>query len=314
MKRSLLLVSAIALMVLVGGCSGGTDTSTTTSTSLPDTSTTVETTSTTGTTLPVGVLETIRHEETERRLTYAGDWTASDNNLASGKSFAYAGSAGASLTVRFIGTQLSWIAKTGPLYGLADITVDGTGVETVDLYSPVVAWQQVVWQSDTLSLGPHTVTIAWTGEKAANAKATNINVDALEVLGVLTGRYQQTNAKLVYAGTWKATSDASASGASFMFANSSGASVTIRFTGIGLSWLAKKSPAYGQAQVTVDGGSPVTVDLYSADVLWRQEVWNSGILGSGSHVVIIQWTGSKNAAATDTNINVDYFDVTGTLE
>ena len=314
MKKSLLVACVIVLVVLVGGCSGGTASTTTTSTSLPDTSTSLETTSTTATTLAVGVLETIRHEETERRLTYSGDWTASDNNSASGKSFVYAGSSGASLTVRFIGTQLSWIAKTAPPYGTAEVKVDGSGVETVDLYTAAVAWQQVVWQTDTLSLGPHVVTIAWTGQKAKAATGTNINVDAIEVHGVLTGRYQQTNEKLVYTGTWKATSDASASGDNFAFANSSGAAVTIHFTGIGLAWLAKKSPAYGEASVTVDGGSPVIVDLYNADVLWRQEVWNSGVLGSGSHTVTIEWTGNKNAAATDTNINIDYLDVTGTLE
>jgi hypothetical protein len=314
MKKTLLVASILVVMGLAGGCSGGADSATTSSTDRPDTVTSLETTSTTTTSLPAGVFETIRHQETERRLTYAGDWTASDNSSASGGSFAFAGSSGASLTIRFVGTQLSWIAKKSPAYGQAEVTVDETSVGTVDLYSADEAWQQVVWQTDTLSVGPHVVKIAWTGEKTAAAEDTNINVDAIEVNGVLTGRYQQTNSKLVYAGDWKATTDELASGENFAFANASGATVTIRFNGVQLAWLAKKSPAYGEAQVTVDGGSPVTVDLYSADVLWRQEVWNSGILGSGSHTVIIQWTGRKNAAATDTNINIDYLDIAGTIE
>jgi hypothetical protein len=314
MKKSLLVASLLVLLSLMGGCSGGADETTTSSTDLPDTSTSLETTSTTATTLPAGVFEIIRHQETEGRLTYAGTWKASDSDSASGKSFAFAGSSGASLTIRFVGTQLSWIAKKSPAYGKAEVTVDGSSVGSVDLYSADEVWQQVVWQTDTLSVGPHAVTIAWTGEKTAAATGTNINIDAIEVNGVLTGRYQQTNNKLVYAGDWKATSDASASGDSFAFVNAAGASVTIRFNGVHLVWLAKKSSSYGKAQVTVDGGSPVTVDLYSADVLWRQEVWNSGVLGSGSHTVVIQWTGSKNAAATDTNINIDYLYVAGTLE
>jgi hypothetical protein len=312
-KRSLLVASILVVMVLAGGCSGGAVTTTST-TDLPVIPTIPETTSTTGTTMPAGVFGTSRHQETERRFTYAGDWNASDNNSADKGSFLFADSSGASLTIRFVGTQLTWIAKKAPAYGQAEVTVDDSSVDIVDLYSADEVWQQVVWQTDTLSAGPHAVTLAWTGEKTAAATGTNINVDAIEVHGVLTGRYQQTDAKLVYAGDWKATSDASASGESFAFANASGASVTIRFNGVHLVWLAKKSPAYGQAQVTVDGGSPVTVDLYSADVLWRQEVWNSGVLGSGSHTVVIQWTGSKNAAATDTNINIDYLYVAGTLE
>ncbi len=312
-KKSLLVASVLVMMVLLGGCSGSAGT-TTTSTSLPDNSTIPETTSTTATSLPVGVFETTTHQETERRFTYAGSWKASDNNSATGSSFTFANSSGASLTIRFVGTELSWIAKKSPVYGQAEVTVDGTSVGNVDLYSADVVWQQVVWQTGTLSVGPHVVTIAWTGQKAPAATDDNINVDAIEVHGVLTGRYQQTNTKLVYAGNWKATSDSSASGENFAFANASGASVTIRFDGIQLAWLAKKSSVYGEAQVTVDGGDSVTVDLYSADVLWRQEVWNSGMLGSGSHTVVIQWTGRKNAAATDTNINIDYLEVTGTLE
>jgi hypothetical protein len=312
-KKTLLVAGILVVMVLVGGCSGGAAT-TTSSTDVSDTSTSLETTSTTGTTLPAGVFETVTHEQTERRLTYAGDWTNSDATSASGQSFVFADSAGAALTIRFIGTNLSWIAKTAPKYGQAEVTVDGASAGIVDLYSAAELWQQVVWESDTLSVGPHVVTIAWTGEKTAGAQGTNINVDAIKVLGVLTGRNQETNAKLVYGGVWKADSNTSASGQSFKFADSSGTSVTIKFNGIQLIWLAKTSPVYGTAQVTVDGGSPVTVDLYSADALWRQEVWNSGLLGSGSHTVVIKWAGSKNAAATGTNINIDYLDVTGTLE
>ena len=90
--------------------------------------------------------------------------------------------------------------------------------------------------------------------------------------------------------------------------------MTIHFTGTRLAWIAKESHVYGKAKVTLDGGSPVTVDLYSASVLWLQKVWDTGILASGAHAVKIEWTGTKSAAATDTNINVDAVDVTGTLD
>jgi tRNA A37 threonylcarbamoyladenosine biosynthesis protein TsaE len=314
MKKGLLVAIILVLAVLTCGCSGGTDASTTTTTAPVPTSTTQATTTTTTTSLPPGVFETVRHEEIERRFTFSGDWTASNNDSASGKSFVYADSEGASLTVRFVGTAAAYVAKKSPRYGVAEVTLDGTAVATVDLYSAEEAWQQVVWETSELASGPHVLVIAWTGEKAAAAEGTNINIDAVEVNGVLIGRYQQTNAKLEYEGTWKATSDPSASGENFAFANSEGASVTIRFNGVQLTWLAKTSPAYGQAAVTVDGGAPITVDLYSAEVKWRQAVWTSDLLGSGSHTVVISWTGNKNAAATDTNINIDYLDVTGFLE
>lgn len=313
MKRSLLVASILVLMVLVGGCSAETATTTTTSSTLPETSTTQEATSTTATSLPAAGSQAIRHQQTEPRFTYSGTWKTSSATAASGGSFAYADSSRASLTIRFIGTHLAWIAKTSPVYGEAEVTVDGGSASTVDLYSATTAWQQTVWETETLDSGPHTVTIAWTGLKNAAATGTNIDVDAIEVDGVVTGHYQQSNAKLAYSGSWTTTSSSSASGGSFAFADSSGSSVTIQFTGIELDWFAKQSPAYGIAQVTVDGGNSVTVDLYSGDVLWQQMVWSTGILTSGSHTVKIEWTGTKGTAATATNINIDAVDVAGTL-
>ena len=83
MTKSLVFASILALVVLGGGCSAGTANSTTSTTIPAVTSTALETTSTTATTLPAGVFETIRQQETESRLTYAGTWTASDNSSAS---------------------------------------------------------------------------------------------------------------------------------------------------------------------------------------------------------------------------------------
>jgi hypothetical protein len=126
-------------------------------------------------------------------------------------------------------------------------------------------------------------------------------------------RHEQTDPRLTYSGDWTTSATASASGGGFAYANSEGASVTIRFTGTNLVWIAKMSSVYGKAKVTIDGGSPATVDLYSADVVWRQKVWDSGTLADGTHIVKIEWTGAKSPAATDTNINIDAVDVTGTL-
>jgi hypothetical protein len=315
MKRSLLVAGILVLAVLVGACSGETTTSTTTTSSTAsETSTTSGTTSTTATSLPAADSQAIRHQQTEPRFTYSGTWKKSSAAEASKGSFVYADSSGASLTIRFIGTHLAWIAKQSPVYGMASVTVDGGDPATVDLFSLDTLWQQTVWETDTLAEGSHTVEIEWTGTKGTAATGTNINVDAIDVDGVVTGLYQQDNAKLVYSGNWTTTSNASASGGDFAFADSSGSSVTINFNGVELDWFAKQSPAYGNAQVTVDEGSPVTVNLYSADVLWEQMVWSTGILTLGSHTVEIAWTGTKDASATGTNISIDSLDVTGTLK
>ena len=128
----------------------------------------------------------VHYEQSNSRLLYAGSWTTASNTSASGKSFALANSSGASVTIRFIGTHLSWIAKKGPLYGEAKVTMDGKSLGLIDLYSASTEWQQKVWGTGTLAFGPHTVTIAWTGTKNSDATDTNIGVDAFDVVGSLT--------------------------------------------------------------------------------------------------------------------------------
>ena len=126
-------------------------------------------------------------------------------------------------------------------------------------------------------------------------------------------RVEQTNSLLAYTGTWSTTTISSASGGSFKYANSSGSSVTVTFNGIYLQWIAKKSSVYGLASVSLDGGAAQTVDLYSSSTLWKQKAWDTGLLANGTHTVMIQWTGKKNASSTKTNIGLDAFDVIGTV-
>jgi hypothetical protein len=221
----------------------------------------------------------------------------------------------------FEGTFLAWIGKKSPVYGKARVTVDGGSSHTVDLYSADTRWQQKLWDTGVLSPGAHTVKIEWTGATNPSAIGANINVDALEIAGKLTEspaastiRCEQDDSHLVYAGTWTVSRSSAASAGSFRFADSAGSSVTVTFVGSHLSWVAKKSPVYGEAKVTLDGGTPQTVDLYSADTKWQEKVWDTGALVPGTHTVKIEWTGDKGGAATATNISVDAFELIGVLK
>jgi len=66
--------------------------------------------------------------------------------------------AAATVTFDFTGTQFTWITLRGPAAGLAEVYVDGTFVETVELYNP--AWQVQYGQViGGLGPGAHTVEI-----------------------------------------------------------------------------------------------------------------------------------------------------------
>jgi hypothetical protein len=281
---------------------------------------TLLTASTTPVSPPTVVPTTTRYEQKDIHFTFAGGWTASSSDLASDASFRFA-SATASATASFNGTFLVWIGKKSPDYGLAKVTVDGGTPVNVDLYSAATAWQQKVWDTGILPAGDHTVKIEWTGVRNANGMGASINVDAFDIAGTVTQaaaappvRYEQNDSHFVYAGAWTNSSTTSASAGSFRYANTTGSSVTVTFVGSYLSWVTKKSPVYGQAKVTLDGGTPVTVDLYNATEIYKQKVWESGTLVPGAHTVKIEWTGAKRSAATGTNIGVDAFDIVGVLQ
>jgi subtilisin family serine protease len=258
---------------------------------------------------------TSRVEQTDSRLVWSGTWTTSSSTSYSGGSHRYANVSGASVTAVFSGTYLAWIAKTSPVYGKAKVTVDGTTTYLVDLYSAATGYKKKVWDSGILPSGLHTVRIEWTGQKSVSTGGTNISVDAFDVAGTLKSatRYEQTDSRLKWSGTWTTASSTSYSGGSFRYANASGSKVTIEFTGVRLTLIAKKASNYGIARVSLDGGVPVSVDFYSSTTLYKQKVWSTPFLVPGNHTVTITWTGTKRSAATATNINLDAVDVIGSL-
>jgi trimeric autotransporter adhesin len=322
MTKALLLavVLVLSLLLLAVGCSTAPPTTTDNvkATATTKTSQIVaglsSTTSTTSTTQPVEVWQTVCYEQNTPGFNYSDGWIDSSAASASKGSFLYVDAKGASLTFHFVGTYCGWLAKTSDMYGKATVTVDDGTAVTVDLYSKSPVWRHVVWETKSLPFGDHTVTIQWTGKKRTGAKGTCVNVDAIQIVGALIGRYQQNNDKFEYAGTWSTTKNASASGGSFALTKKSHSSMTVDFTGIQLDWIAKTGPAYGKAQVIVDDGLPVTVDLYSAEEAWREIVWSSGRLEMGAHVVTIRWTGLMNAEATGSYINVDAFEIAGAVQ
>jgi murein DD-endopeptidase MepM/ murein hydrolase activator NlpD len=262
-------------------------------------------------------------QQSSSLLRYVGAWTTFPTTQASGDSLATANAAGSSLPVDFTGFCISLLSARGPAYGQALVTVDGGTPEVVDLYNPSTMWRQKVWNSGYLPYGRHLVTIEWTGLKNAASTGTAINVDALEMVGCLTQnvfptpttiypRYEQNDTRLAYSGTWTPVSTPYAYGGSFRYANSSGSSVNVAFSGTYIAWIAKKSPVYGKAKVILDGGTPETVDLYASSEEWKQTVWEK-TLPDGPHTLRIEWTGLKNSAATNTNISVDAFAILGTL-
>ncbi len=116
---------------------------------------------------------------------------------------------------------------------------------------------------------------------------------------------EEDDSRLAYVGTWKASASSSASGGSFFYTGTTPSSALVAFSGTDLRYVATTGPTFGLARLTLDGGSPVYVDLYSSSTRYRRIVWSAFGLGAGNHVLRIEWTGKKNSRASGTAVDVD---------
>ncbi len=197
--------------------------------------------------------------------------------------------------------------------GKANVSVDGGTAVSVNLNAATTSWQQKVFSTGTLAAGLHTLTIT---PDPANTATQYLNLDGLEVVGTLASatRFEETDTHLTFAGSWASAASTAYSGGTFKYANTSGASVTIKFFGVKLTLIGTKAYSYGKMKVSVDGSSPTTVDLYNpTTVLYKQTLFSSGLVPLGEHTVTLEWTGEKNPASSNTYVSLDAVDVTGTV-
>lgn len=122
-----------------------------------------------------------RYEEDQPGIIRTGSWTTMQAPGASCDSVVESYTPSDTLTFTFKGSQISWIGGKAPNYGIAQVTVDGVSQGTVDLYASSYLPQQTLFQSATLPVAQHTITIAVTGQHNPQSKGTIVTLDALVV-------------------------------------------------------------------------------------------------------------------------------------
>ena len=105
---------------------------------------------------------------------------------------------------------------------------------------------------------------------------------------------------------WKPTASAAASFGGYVSATAAGKRVVVPFSGTGIDWVTQTCKACGKASVSIDGGAPTTVDLYSATTL-SQVAEPFRNLAAGNHTITINVLGTKRSTATETCVAVDDF-------
>ncbi|WP_209698672.1 glycoside hydrolase family 16 protein [Kribbella aluminosa] len=117
----------------------------------------------------------------ENLFRYSGTWTETNDSSASGGTTHSATVAGPTSSMTFYGNGFSLLGAKAPSYGMATISIDGHAPVLIDEYAAGPEAQQIVYTSDALRPGRHTVTIAPTGTKNAASSDTKFSIDGLHI-------------------------------------------------------------------------------------------------------------------------------------
>ena len=118
-------------------------------------------------------------QDSSPQLTY-DSWTGSTSALAFGGSYRSSSEPRAVAKFTYTGTGVDWITATGPAGGMARVTVDGSLVAIVDLYSATAA-SQVVESYQGLAPGSHTLAVTLVGSKNPLSTGHEVVIDAFVI-------------------------------------------------------------------------------------------------------------------------------------
>jgi hypothetical protein len=255
-----------------------------------------------------------RYEETDPSVSLSPGWFQRNPNndwLAwSGGTAVYAGTPGARATFTFTGTSVAWIGYRSFTSGIARVYMDGVFVSDVDLFARQEEARATVFTVTGLTNGSHTLTIEATGLKNAEAQYPLVFVDAFDVPALPVSRLQNTDPDITYTAGWALGNAPSRTGGTSTVSSALGAQATLTFSGTAVSWIGYRGPDTGIAHVFLDGSFAREVDTYSPGARVQDIVFAASGLTDARHTLTIDVTGTKNAASTDTLIEVDAFEVT----
>lgn len=240
-------------------------------------------------------------QESDLRVQYNG-WRGVGDPSANGGAYRVSNVANDSAKFKFSGTLVKWITRKGPDQGKAQVLIDGVNKGTFDLYS-ANATPNVQLSFGRLASQAHTIVVKVLGTQNASSTDKNVVVDGFVVGTTIT----QDNAPGIQYNSWISGASTNASGGRFRYSSTRGATMSFTFSGIGVNWILDSCPSCGQAEIYIDGADMGKIDTYSG-AGWRYKVLKPfASLASGTHTIMVQVLGTKNAASTGTRINVDGF-------
>jgi hypothetical protein len=116
-----------------------------------------------------------------RMIVYEGRWQA-DRQFPNTRNhtITYSNQPGSSLRLHFTGQRVTWIHTKAANRGIADISLDGSHVATVDLFRAATAWQ-AEYSIPATERGRHTLSIAVSSAHHRDSSGTFVDLDAFVI-------------------------------------------------------------------------------------------------------------------------------------
>jgi hypothetical protein len=257
-----------------------------------------------------------RIEQNDPAIVYSGNWYTNDGASNTGGHAVLTNTRGARASITFNGTGISWIGVADAYAGLATVYLDGS-MQVINTYNPISQYQKVLFRASGLAPGVHTFSIEITHERGPGTDGSWVWIDAFDIVGTPvaggvtagTGRIEQNNPAMTYLGHWYANNSSALSAGAAALATDAGSRASPSFTGSGVSWIPYQDQWSGVARVYVDGELKTTIDNYASPARTGISAYSIGGLGSGTHTITIEATGSRNSSAQGSWVWVDAFDV-----
>lgn len=118
-------------------------------------------------------------------VRYVGDWHRETSPRFSASTQTVSSEAGAEASLRFFGSNITWMGERGPDGGKADVTIDNQRIATVDLYSPNdrpnESESETLLTISDLERRSHIVRISVRGDKNANSAGFKVAIDRFDL-------------------------------------------------------------------------------------------------------------------------------------
>ncbi len=263
-------------------------------------------------------------DDTAKELTYTGKGWKHEQPVASAHNGTQSSSreAGDAVEYAFRGNRIAWYGRLGSAMGKADVQIDGKLDSIVDCYDADEILNVAVYTRTFPSIGEHRIKIALRADRHNLSSDNWVTVDGFQV-----GRLEMSVVEdrpgggIEYSGSgWKhgAAGWEQASEGNTSWTSAPGDAAEYRFQGDGVTWVGKRCPSCGQADVYIDGMLDATVDTYMPDDHsfrpdlqggWQVPIYQRTWTESGQHTIRITIKPDKNMLSNDHTIYLDSLEV-----